>query len=327
MKRIFTLLYIYTAAICANAQGRILPITDICGSPEAMALGSSRTVHTSSAFIFTNPLAAFDAESNNEMGENSTFNEPNSTFNIRNSKFDLAYSLGFIDLSDSFRPVHSLSASYAKGRHSVMAGARFYDMGSIKTFVNDDMQETPRDAVSCKSYLLEAGYAYRFTRNIAAFATIGYAKENALTDVSAYRASIGAEYANLIRMGSRNAAYNITLAAANIGRYSYAESDGNLSPSLTLGGSLLMPIASQQSLRINAEGTMFMQSGDSPSTTQASLGITYRLQRLAFMVGGHTGDGLNCASAGIAYHFNHATISAACQLPFHQMMFQIAAKL
>ena len=282
-------------AMCTLAQGRIIPLTDLPASASVLATANSRAGNQSSAYIYTNPAAMFGRDTKTEA--------------------DYSFALQPVRKGPDYT-VHTLTAAQRLGKNALFVGARYMNMGTLKTFVDENMQETERSPLALSSYTIDAGYARRLAARLAAYATIGYATQHTLTHISAWHAGIGIALTDSLHLGNRPLTYNLNAAATNLGRYAYGDNNGSLSPRLSLGGSTTLQLSPRQQLSLYIDAAQYLAAENEKPTTEISTALAYRFCRnYQLSTGTHFGDTDNFIATGLSTTFGMFTLNAAIKWP------------
>lgn len=296
MKRYATIIIFAASAAATWAQGRILPITEMPVSAEVLAAGNALHAATST-YIYADPGSVFNSE----------------------SRWHAAYSAAILPSDDATHTFHVLSGAARFGRNAVFVGARYHDMGTMKTFIDNDMNETQQSSMSLRAYTADAGYARLLTKNIAAWATAGFASEKTSTTINAFRMAIGTDYSGRTTLAGKQLDYSAGLSASNLGRYSYSGKSGMLSPRIGIGGHAVWQTAPGQALALTVDGGMFMKTDDVKQSTELSAGIAYTaFNNYTLRLGGHTGDKDDYAAAGFSVAVKWFTIHATAKIPLRK---------
>ena len=292
-KHAITLILLAASAVSASAQGRILPVTEMPVSAETLAAGNA--MHSSTdTYIYADPALAFDSE----------------------SRWHAVYSAALLPSNDGTHSLHTLSAAARFGSNAVFVGARYHDMGTMKTFVDNDMNETQHGSMSLSAYTVDAGYARLLTPNIAAWATAGLASEKTSATIFAVRMALGADYSGIASLAGKPLSYSAGLSASNLGRYSYTGKSGMLSPRVGIGGHAVWQTAEGQSLALTVDGGMYMKTDDTKQSAELSGGIAYTaFSNYTLRIGGHTGDKDDYAAAGFSIAMKWITLHATAKIP------------
>ncbi|MCR4774565.1 MAG: PorV/PorQ family protein [Prevotella sp.] len=309
------------SGLTAKAQNRVLPIMELPASTEVLSLGGATTGNSTNAFIYSNPTALFTNLDNN-------FKKP-----------EIDYSYGRIEKVADKSSYHTASIAYKLNeRHALMFSMRYHDMGSISTFIDENMQEQDMDKEDIYAMAYDFGYTTRFSNHFSAFISIGYASENITSSNgkhSSYtldktiKARLGACYTDSISIADKPMKYNIIIQANNLGNYWYKDEERNenihhpLSTRIGLGGNINTDLAPKHDIALTLDGGCYMKSGNSKQEKELAGGVTYRyIHKYAISFGGHIGDNNNFLTAGANVKARNATFGFATVLPLKRFMLQ-----
>lgn len=277
MKTYICLFLLLMGVIQVGAQTRVLPILESPTSPKSLSLGSSKMGNINSSFIYTNPAALFNS-----------------------SRLHADYSFGWMPTDGNTYQFHTLTTGYQTKKSGFMIGGRYLSMGSFDNWLNSNMENVGQGKVRFYSYTLDLGYAYKLNRAFSFYSTLGYAKEKTIFSMSAYYLGVGSYYSGNNLLFNKNIAYSIGLSATNLGKYTYRGNSEFLSPNIRLGGSMLIPTFSNQSLELFLDGGVYLPVSDNKWASSFSGGMDYSfLKKYSLRVGGHCGEQDDFLSAGV----------------------------
>lgn len=282
----------------AEAQSRILPVSESPTSPKSLSLGNSRMGNIDNAFIYNNPTTLFYSAS--KAGD---------------------YSLGIIPSEgENTYLLHTLTAAYRNGESAFFIGGRHLSMGSFDNWLNSDMQEAaPLGKMNFYSYTIDLGYAYKLNESFSLYSTIGYIKEKTVASIWAYRVDVGSYYNGNSNLFNKEVTYSVGGSVGNLGKYSYKDRTNFLSPSLRLGGSILIPIVSNQTIETFLDGGIFLPVADNKSASFISVGFDYSFfKKYSLRIGGHSGDNDDFFSAGFGIKYKIFDFSFGSKIALHK---------
>lgn len=282
-----------------QAQSRMLPIIELPASAEALSMGGVYTGDQQTAWIYTNPTAVFNHA----------------------QTWTADYHLGFLPQNNGTSHLHTFHAAHRLGNHAVLVGSRYEDMGTLNTFVDDDMQEVSKEKMRLSSYRFDAGYTFRISRKWAVYTTVGYASERTLTTISGWMINLGINHVDSFTLSRLPLRYNLTLNGLQLGRYAYSGHHGWLSSRIGLGGNISMNIAPKQQLSVFLDAGTFLPSNGIKASTELSGGIAYTfLQMVSVRIGGHTGDKDDFLSCGFSVRYGTLSLHTGMSVPLHKEM-------
>lgn len=283
MRIYILLLFAIVAFFKAEAQSRILPVTESPSSPKSLSLGNSKMGNIDNAFIYNNPTALFYSTSK-----------------------AVDYSLGIIPSeSENTYLLHTLTTAYRNGKSAFFVGGRYLSMGSFDNWLNNDMEENSTlGKISFYSYTIDLGYAYKLNEAFSFYSTVGYVKEKTVASIWAYRVDLGSYYNGNGNLFNKDVTYSVGISAGNLGKYSYKSKTDFLSPNVRLGGSIMIPTASNQTIETFLDGGVFLPVADNKSTSFISIGFDYSFfKKYSLRIGGHSGDNDDFFSAGFGVKY------------------------
>ncbi len=289
MKRLITFLTMTAVCLLMHAQSRPVPIYDMPASARSLSTGGGSMGRQQSAYIYTNPSAAFAAEEARGTAE---------------------YLLALVDNKTGNMLLHTVTASHRWGSHLVMGGVRYYAQGSIDHALDINMKPVP-GRLRLYAYTADLGYARRLGA-FSVYGSLGLASEKAAERIGAYRANIGASFSHSLQ----SADYTVGLGIRDLGMVSYRGKNKRLAPLLHAGGSVTLPTWEGQALGVFVDGGMYLPSGKSKAAGILGAGLDYTFaKRYSLRAGGHTGgDRDNYLSAGLGVRVGRFTMDAAAKL-------------
>jgi len=266
----------------AKAQSRVLPVLESPTSPKSLSLGNSKMGNMDNVFIYNNPTAL-----------------------LNSTPINADYSLGFIPTDGDTYLFHTLTAGYKTKRSGFMVGGRYLSMGSFDNWLDADMGDAALGKIRFYSYTIDLGYAYKLNDAFSLYSTVGYAEEKTISTIRAYRLDIGSYYNGNNTLFGKDIDYSVGLSVANLGKYTYRGNSDFLAPNVRLGGSALMPTASNQSIELFLEGDVFLPLSDNEFASSFSVGADYSFyKKYSLRVGGHCGEQDDFFSAGFGIKYS-----------------------
>lgn len=290
-----------------DAQTRVLPIFESPTSPTSLSLGNVRMGDLKNSFIYNNPTAGFmltkELASSNDLSsmDNNYFLSKNYT----SPRFKTAdYSLGILPMNGDTHLLHTLTAGYYTNKSGFLIGGRYLSMGSIDSWLDEDMNNQTLGKKRFFSYTVDLGYTYCLNDKFSFYSTLSYAREKLVNNIDAYRLNIGGYYNGKNYLIGRQVNYSLGVAVDNVGMYSYSKKSKALAPDLKLGGSLLIPTIENQSMGLFIEENMYMPVSDNKFASSFSAGVDYTLlSKYSLRIGGHTGEHDDFLSAGFGIKY------------------------
>ena len=298
MKQLIAILLLSTAATgTLHAQGRPMPLLELPASPEVLATGNTARGEVHGNYLYTNPAAVFGASK--PRGVDARF--------------------GILSVNNRTQTFQSVSADYRVGKNAFFLGTRYWNIGSVNTFVGLNMQQTAHKKVSLDAFRIDVGYARALTPRWTAFIATGYANERGVTTQTAWQNTLGVQYADSTQVAQLPVRFAASVAAQNVGVVHYRHHTKALAPRLSAGGSIVLKPQSNHSFALYADAGFYPKMGGAQSAADLGAGIRYTLlRRYSLAAGHHTGDNDNYWTAGASVALGAFTLDAAAQLPHHR---------
>lgn len=294
---IATLLFTALSAETLHAQGRPMPLAELPAAAEVLATGNTVRGAVHGSYIYTNPASVF--ASGTTRGIDARF--------------------GFLSLNHRTQTLQTVTADWRVGKNAFFFGTRYWDMGSVDTFVGLNMQQTAHKKVTLDALRVDGGYARQLSDRLAFFAVTGYASERGVTTQTAWQNSLGIQYTDSATVASLPLHYTASAAAQNVGFVHYRHTTKMLSPRLSAGGSMALTLSTAHAITLYADAGYYPKVDAVKASTDIGAGIRYTLlQRYSLAAGHHAGDNDNYWTAGASAAVGRFTIDAAAQFPHSQ---------
>ncbi|MDO4770944.1 PorV/PorQ family protein [Porphyromonas sp.] len=229
------------------------------------ALGGTHLVTNSNNYIYANPTNIFRAEK---------------SFTLYVSG---EYLPKFADMKrESFG---SLSAGYRfNERHALFAGLRMLS-GLKLNRVNDLGTETEERLLRPSQMTFDAGYAFAFSENISAFATLSMLRSTTGQQTQSFFAGVGVNYTRTLQWMGKETHFRTTLAGYNLGEdVDFGKGMSYRLPStVALGLGATMELTENQSLGLQAQVARITSYSD----TQLGAGVEYSFLKMFSLRGGY----------------------------------------
>lgn len=263
-------------------------------SADALALGNAIHGISNTSYIYTNPLC----------------------FLKHGKSWSTDYSMVVIPTDDIVGTLHSVTAAYKWSNQALLVGGRYYNMGKMETFVDDDMQEmSKKELYRLYSYTFDIGYTVNIFEKFSIYINTGYVQEKTLTKIQAFRSNFGADYFN--SWGDK-IDYTLGLYIRNCGKFYYNNHNEFLSPCIGLGGNMEWSPFTRHKLLACLDVGIYTPTGVMKKETEVNGGIGYSYNNISLRVGGFWSNSADYLAASLCYRWRMFGVSVATSFPFHK---------
>lgn len=275
-------------------QNRPMPILENPTSSSVLSLGNTQSSLSSDISLYSNSTSFLKGSRN----------------------LSVSYELGIAATEKQNQSFHTTSIGFKDARNAFWAGFNYQELGNIKTFVDENMQEINRSSIKLEGLRLDFKYAHLFSDKWIGHIHTTYAIQKDFSTQKSWSIQLGLQYQDSLHILSKDIAYSVYTLANNIGGFTAYRKTEALSPTLSLGTTATLPIFARQYLSFVMQGNYLSSFRSLPSTISFGGGLQYNIHnKYKLNLGGYKEERYDYITGGASFTYSNLIFVASSKIP------------
>ncbi len=278
----------------AESIYRPMPILENPTSSSVLGLGNTQSPLSSDVSLYSN----------------------STSFLKSNKNLSVSYELGIAGIEKQNQSFHTTSIGFKDTKNAFWIGFNYQDLGKIRTFVDENMQEIKHSSIKLDGLRLDLKYAHLFSDKWIGHIHTTYAIQKDFSTQKSWSMQLGLQYQDSLHILSKDIAFSVYTLANNIGGFTAYRKTEALSPTLSLGTTATFPTFTHQYLSIVVQGNYLSSFRTSPSTISFGGGLQYNIyNKYKLNLGGYKEEGYEYITGGASFTYSNLIFVASSKIP------------